>query len=196
MMVLVMELKLNNFLIGSFVPASKPKYLLEALEMALECNENCFMIYTGSPQSFARTDINEMKIKEFQKGCQENNINLNNIVVHAPYIINLCNNDPIKRKFTFDFLSKEVERVNKIGCKYLVIHPGNATNGISISEAIQNCANILNKINKINRNVVLCIETMSGKGTEIGKTFEEIKQIINLVENKSLVGVCIDTCHT
>jgi deoxyribonuclease-4 len=191
-----MELKLNNILIGSFVPASKPKYLLEALETALDCNENCFMIYTGSPQSFNRTNINEMKIKEFQEGCKENNISLNNVVVHAPYIINLCTNDAAKRKFTFDFLSKEVERANKIGCKYLVIHPGNATNGISVSEAIQNCAVILNKINQTNKHVVLCIETMSGKGAEIGKTFEEIKEIINLIENKSLIGVCIDTCHT
>jgi deoxyribonuclease-4 len=191
-----MELKLSNILIGSFVPSNKPKYLLQALETALDCDENCFMIYTGSPQSFNRTNINEMKIEEFQENCKKNNISLNNVVVHAPYIINLCTNDISKRKFTFDFLSTEVERVNKIGCKYLVVHPGNATNGISISEAIQNCADILNKINKINKNVVLCIETMSGKGTEIGKTFEEIKAIIDLIENKSLVGVCIDTCHT
>lgn len=191
-----MESKLNNFLIGSFVPTSKPKYLLEALDTAIDCKENCFMIYTGSPQSFIRTNINEMKINEFQKGCVENNINIDNVIVHAPYIINLATNEVSKRKFTLEFLTKEVDRVNKIGCKYLVVHPGNATNGITVLEAIQNCANILNEINKTNKNVVLCLETMSGKGTEIGKTFDELKQIITLVKNKALVGVCIDTCHT
>jgi deoxyribonuclease-4 len=189
--------KSNKLLIGSFVSMNKAdKYLLGSLKEALACDENCLMFYNGSPQTINRPNINEININEFQTKCNENNIKLVNIIVHSPYIINLATNEIAKKEFTFNILLNEVERTHKIGSKYIVVHPGNATNGMERSIAIKNVADMINKINKINKNVCLCLETMSGKGNEIGVTFSELKQIILLVDNKELIGICLDTCHT
>jgi deoxyribonuclease-4 len=184
----------NKLLLGCFVPMSGPNYLIDTINMALECGANCFMFYTGSPQTTMRTQIKNMNVEQFHKLCIQNNITKNNIVVHAPYIINLATSDTQKQKFAKNFLQNEIDRVNQIGAKYLVVHPGNATNNISIDEAITNCANLINSLDC--KDVILCIETMSGKGTEIGKTFLEVKDIINLIKNKKSIGVCLDTCHT
>ncbi|GMO13876.1 MAG: deoxyribonuclease IV [Mycoplasmoidaceae bacterium] len=192
-----MDTNSNKLLIGSFVSSASPKYLLESIDIAMACGENCFMIYTGSPQSFLRTDIQKMNVKEFKEKCKLNNITLSNVIVHVPYIINLASNEKDKQEFAYNFLLNEIKRVSEIGCKYLVVHPGNATNNITIDEAIENCARIINKLisNKEN-DVVICLETMSGKGTEIGKSFQEINQIISLIKSKNFIGVCLDTCHT
>jgi deoxyribonuclease-4 len=191
-----MGLKLNKLLLGSHVSFSKPSYLLGSLQIALDCEENCFMINIGSPQSTYKPNINDIKISEFKEACARNNIRLENVVVHAPYIINPSSNEKHKQDFAISILKQEVKFVEAIGCKYIVLHPGNAVNGMTRDIAIRNSTFVINEVNKHSKNAVICIETMSGKGTEIGITFEEIKQIIKLVENKSLIGVCFDTCHT
>ncbi|MDR2636690.1 MAG: deoxyribonuclease IV [Mycoplasmataceae bacterium] len=188
-----MESKLNKNLIGSFVPTGKPEYLVESIKTAIECNENCFMFYTGSPQSVIRTPIKNMHVDEFKTICSSYDIDMKNIVVHAPYIINLSSSESTKLKFSKDFLQKEIDRVSEIGCNLLVIHPGNATNNISVENAIKNTANLINSLNL--RDVSLCIETMSGKGTEICKNFIEVKTLLDLIKNKKQIGVCFDTCH-
>lgn len=176
--------------LGCHVSMSGPDYLVGSLKEAISQEANCFMVYTGSPQSIARSPLDKLLIPEFKKALEQHHINIDDVIIHAPYIINLANPDPKKRKFALRFFQQELDRVKAIGAKYLVLHPGSNENkeqGIKlIAEALN-----LSKNNKI----VICLETMSGKGNEIGADFEELKQIIDLVKNKSLVGVCLDTCH-
>jgi deoxyribonuclease-4 len=173
---------------------SKPDYLLGSVKEALSYGSTCFMFYTGAPQSTLRAPLSTLHIKEYQELLKQNNIDINNLVVHAPYIINIGTTNHAKHAVATSILKTEVYRTKECGCQYLVLHPGSATDG-SREEAIKQIAIGINEINKINKDVVICLETMSGKGTEIGKSFEELSSIIKLVENKKLVGVCLDTCH-
>ena len=185
----------DHFLIGCHIPMSKPNYLVGSLELAQKYNANCFMIYTGSPQTSIRINLEGLKVEEFHSKLKKTNISSENIIVHAPYILNLCTNALEKINFNLNFIQSELIRSAKIGSKYFVIHPGNSLN-FSIEESISNVGIFLNRLFSIDKSqVVVCLETMSGKGSEIGKSFEEISSIINLVKDKKRIGVCLDTCH-
>ena len=123
---------------------------------------------------------------------KENNIDLEKIIVHAPYIVNLANFNNFD--FSVSFLINEVERCSTLGVKYLVLHPGSAVN-CSREEAINNISKGLNLILDNEYDVTILLETMAGKGNEIGRSFEELKSIIDKVKFKDKIGVCIDTCH-
>ncbi len=169
-----------------------PSFLLKSLEQALSYDSTAFMIYTGPPQSSRRTDIELLKIDEFKEGCSKNNIELSSVVVHAPYIINLASSNTEKHDISVNILLNEVGRCEKIGSKYLVVHPGSNEN---TCEGINQIAKAINACNKLSNKVVICLETMSGKGNEIGINFEQLNQIIQKIECKESVGVCLDTCH-
>ena len=181
-------------IIGSHVSFNKQSQLLGSLEEALSYGANTFMFYTGAPQNTVRYEISgELTNKAINK-MKENNIDINNIIVHAPYIVNLANNkEDSKYDFSINFLKQEVKRCQSIGIKYMVLHPGSHV-GLGVDIAIQNIINGLNIILKDSKTTIL-LETMAGKGTEVGKTFEEIKKIISGIEYKDKIGVCLDTCH-
>lgn len=183
--------------IGSHVSMSGDDMLLGSVKEAISYNANSFMIYTGAPQNTRRRPIDELKIKEAHELMEEHGLSLDNVVVHAPYIINLGNPDPEKRAFAVNFLTDEVKRTHAMGIKQIVLHPGNATGG-NREEAINWIAEGLNEIinNTKGMDVKIALETMAGKGTEVGRTFEEIRQLIDLVQDKNRMGVCFDTCHT
>lgn len=176
--------------LGCHVSMSGPDYLVGSLKEAISQEANCFMVYTGSPQSIARSPLDKLLIPEFKKELEKEHIGIDDVIIHAPYIINLANPDPKKRKFALSFFQQELDRVKVIGAKYLVLHPGSNENK---EQGIRLIAEALNLVK--NNEIVICLETMSGKGNEIGADFKELKQIIDLVKNKSLVGVCLDTCH-
>ena len=123
---------------------------------------------------------------------KDNGIELANIIVHAPYIVNLANSKNFD--FSVSFLINEVERCSMLGCKYLVLHPGSSV-GLMKDIAIKNIIDGLNLILNNNYNVTILLETMAGKGSEIGSSFEEINTIITGVKFKDKIGVCLDTCH-
>ncbi len=183
--------------IGSHVSMSGDDMFLGSVKEAISYNANSFMIYTGAPQNTRRRPIDELKIKEAHELMEEHGLSLDNVVVHAPYIINLGNPDPEKRAFAVNFLTDEVKRTHAMGIKQMVLHPGNATGG-NREEAINWIAEGLNEIinNTKGMDVKIALETMAGKGTEVGRTFEEIRQLIDLVQDKDRMGVCFDTCHT
>jgi deoxyribonuclease-4 len=183
---------MNKILIGCHASMSKPNYLVGSVNESLSYGANTFMIYTGAPQNSIRTPINNLKIKEFHEILKNNDISINNVIVHAPYIINIGSDNKNLFNHSLQILKEEINRTNSIGCKYLIIHPGNAIN-IDKQKAIENIAQAINSIN--NTNVVICLETMAGKGNEVGSSFREIKSIIDLIKNKSNIGVCLDTCH-
>ena len=180
--------------IGSHVGFTKDKQLLGSLEEALSYGANTFMFYTGAPQNTARYPINDGLTLEALELMKKNNIDYSKVIVHAPYIINLANDsDPDKFKFSVNFLIQEVERCDLLGIKYMVLHPGSHV-GLGEKTGLHNIIRGLNQIlDKGKCNILL--ETMAGKGTELGRTIDEIKEIIDGVENKDRIGVCLDTCH-
>ena len=181
-----------SLIIGSHVSYKNDTGLLGSVEEALSYGANTFMFYTGAPQNTRRGVINDELTYKGYKLMKENNIALENVIVHAPYIINLCNDKNFD--FSVSFLKQEVIRCEELGMTKLVLHPG-ASVGLERSHAIANIIKGLNIILDDNHNVIICLETMAGKGTEVGKTFEELKFIIDNIKNKSKIGICLDTCH-
>lgn len=180
--------------IGSHVSFKKDTGLIGSLKEALSYGSTTFMFYTGAPQNTARYPIDDEKTKQAEEMMNQAGIEKEKIIVHAPYIVNLANRkDDDKYEFSIRFLKEEVARCEQLGMKYLVLHPGSHV-GCGIEEGIQNIVEALNRILKTT-NVTILLETMAGKGSEIGSTFEEIHKIIEGVEAKENIGVCLDTCH-
>ena len=181
-------------IIGSHVSFKSDSGLLGSVKETLSYGANAFMFYTGAPQNTQRNSIDDMQTYEGLKLMKENGINLENVIVHAPYIINLANNKEItKWEFTCNFLRQEINRCNQLGVKYMVMHPG-ASVGLDREYAINNIIKGLNNVLIDDDNIVILLETMALKGTEIG-SLEDIKTIIDGVNNKKNIGVCLDTCH-
>lgn len=181
-------------IIGSHV-SFKSNQLVGSVKEALSYGANTFMFYTGAPQNTIRKGIDEDLKLEALKLMKENNIDIENVVCHAPYIVNLANGtDRSKYEFSINFLKQELKRCEMLGVKYMVLHPGSSV-GLERGEAIDNIITGLREIiNKDNKCMVL-LETMAGKGTEVGCTLEEIKTIIEAVKEEGAIGVCLDTCH-
>lgn len=181
--------------IGSHVGLSAPDYLLGSVKEALSYDANTFMFYTGAPQNTRRKEISELKVDEAKALMKETNIDVSKIVVHAPYIINLANTTkPETFELATSFLKKEIDRVSEIGASYLVLHPGSHVNA-GVDKGLEQIVKGLNMVLEKDSNVFICLETMSGKGSELGKNFEEIKYIIDNVTHNHLLKVCLDTCH-
>ena len=182
-------------IIGSHVGFKKDTQLLGSLKEALSYDANTFMFYTGAPQNTARNKIEDGLTLQALTLMKEKNIDLEKVVVHAPYIINLCNEE--KFEFSVNFLTEEVNRVNQLGVKYMVLHPGSHV-GLGTDKGIENIIKGLNMVLtnvKDTNNVIILLETMAGKGSEVGISIEEIKQIIEGIDDKKHIGVCLDTCH-
>lgn len=181
--------------IGSHVGMKAPKYMLGSVEEALSYNANALMLYTGAPQNTRRKATSEMKIAEAHELLKANDIPLENVIVHAPYIINLANTlKPETYEIAVEFLRTEINRSMAMGAKYIVLHPGSHVNA-GVEAGIESIIKGLNTVLKETDEVIICLETMAGKGSECGRTFEELKQIIDGVELKEKMGVCMDTCH-
>lgn len=181
--------------IGSHVSMSGKKMLLQSVETTLENGANAMMIYTGAPQNTKRKPIEELRIDEAKKLLEENDIKMENVIIHAPYIINLANTiKPATFEIAVDFLKVEIERTEAIGAKYIVLHPG-AHVKEGVDKGLKQIVRGLDLVLTENQEAIICLETMAGKGTELGRTFEEIAYIINNVKYPEKLGVCLDTCH-
>jgi deoxyribonuclease-4 len=182
-------------IIGSHVSLKADDYFLGSVKEALSYGSNALMIYTGAPQNTIRRSVSSLMIQEGRQALEDAQIPIEHVIVHAPYIINLGNT---KSADTFElatsFLSKEIERVKAFGAKVIVLHPG-AHVGAGPEAGIASIIQGLNMVLKGVEGVTIALETMAGKGSECGRTFEEIKAIIDGVENKACISVCLDTCH-
>lgn len=182
-------------IIGSHVNYNSKDQLLGSLEQALSYDANTFMFYTGAPQNTIRSKIDESLINKAKEKMESCGILLQNIIVHAPYIINLANSkDESKYNFSISFLKEEIKRCEQIGIKYLVLHPGSHV-GLGVEEGINSIIFALNKALENDTSVIVLLETMAGKGSEIGSNLDEIKKIIDGVNDKTKIGICLDTCH-
>lgn len=186
---------MGKLIIGSHVSFTKDEGLLGSVKEALSYNENTFMFYTGAPQNTIRGKIDQTKTEEAKKLMQENNIDINNVIIHAPYIVNLANDkDQDKYNFAINFLKNELERAQTLGIKKIVLHPGSHV-GLGEEKGLNNIIDALNIILTEKEGPIICLETMAGKGTELGKTFEQLKTIIDGINTQERIGVCLDTCH-
>ena len=181
-----------ELIIGSHVSFKKDSQMLGSVKETLGYNANTFMFYTGAPQNTARIPIDQELTNKAKELMKENNIDIKNVVVHAPYIINLANSNNFD--FNVRFLKEEISRVESLGVDKLVLHPGSHV-GLGVEVGIQNIIDSLNTALTENNKIIICLETMAGKGSEVGKSFEEIKAIIDGVKFKDKIGVCMDTCH-
>lgn len=179
--------------IGSHVSCS-PKGLLSAVNEANEYGSNSFMIYTGAPQNTRRKPIEDLYPIEGKLAMEANGIG--EIVVHAPYIINLGSYKDNTYRLAVDFLKEEIRRTHAFGVKHIVLHPGAFTDK-DAEYGIQRIADGLNEVlgGTAETEVHIALETMAGKGTEMGRSFEEIASIIEKVVHNERLSICLDTCH-
>lgn len=187
---------MSDIILGAHVSLSSPDFFLGSVKEALSYGANTLMFYTGAPQNTLRRPTYELFIKEGQQLLKESGIDLNKVVVHAPYIINLAN---ATNAATFDlavsFLKEELRRVSDFGVKILVLHPGSHVgNGeeVGLNQIIKGLNLVLDEDVS---DVIIALETMAGKGSELGRTFEELATIIQGVTKSNRLGVCLDTCH-
>ena len=179
--------------IGSHVGMSGKEMLLGSAKEAKSYGANVFMIYTGAPQNTRRKEISELKIQEAWDYMKQQD--LQEIIVHAPYIINLANTvKPETYEIAEQFLAMELERTEAIGSKVLVLHPG-AHVGAGVEEGTRQIIHGLNQVFEKDSEVCIALETMAGKGSEIGRNFEELAKIYDGVRHNERLRVCFDTCH-
>ncbi len=179
--------------LGSHVSMSGKKMLLGSSEEAASYGANTFMIYTGAPQNTRRKPIEELNIENGTLHMEEHGID--DIIVHAPYIINIANTiKPATFELGVRFLQSEIERTEVLGAKQIVLHPG-AHVGAGVDKGIEKIIEGLNETLKKDQTVQIALETMAGKGTEIGRSFDEIAKIIDGVTHNEKLSVCLDTCH-
>jgi deoxyribonuclease-4 len=183
-----------TLLIGSHVSMKGKEMLLGSAKEAAGYGENVMMVYTGAPQNTRRKPIDELNIDAGQAYMKAHGIE--QVVVHAPYVVNLGNTiKPENFPFAVDFLREEVKRAQALGATQIVLHPG-AHVGAGPDAAIAQIATGLNEIITPDQTVKIALETMAGKGTEVGITFEQLAQIIEQVDDNDKLSVCFDTCHT
>ena len=184
-----------SLIIGSHVSFNNKEQLLGSVKEAISYNANTFMIYTGSTQSTSRSELRDECTYEAYKLMLENNIDSNNIIVHAPYIINLANRkDEDKYIFYCDFLANELNRCKKLGLNKIVLHPGSATT-CTKEDGIKNIIDGINYVYNKTTDTMILLEFMAGKGTEVGTSIDELKRIIEGINDNDRIGVCLDTCH-
>lgn len=179
--------------LGSHVSMSGKKMLLGSSEDAASYGANTFMIYTGAPQNTRRRPIEELNIEAGQSHMKEHG--MSDIIVHAPYIINIANTTkPATFELGVEFLTSEIERTESLGAKQIVLHPG-AHVGAGVEKGTARIIEGLNEVLQKDQTVNIALETMAGKGTEIGRSFDEIARIIDGVHYNEKLTVCLDTCH-
>ena len=182
-------------ILGCHVQMKAPLFVEGSVKEALSYGANALMLYTGAPQNTRRRPTSELHIEEAKALMQANDLPMDRMIVHAPYIINPANSvKPEVAELAEEFLQKELQRTHAIGARYLVLHPGSYTT-TDPATGIRTIIANLNRIQDYPEDVTICLETMAGKGSEVGRTFEEMAEILEGLDHPEHFGVCLDTCH-
>lgn len=180
--------------LGSHVGMSGKEMFLGSVKEALSYGANTFMVYTGAPQNTRRKEISELNIEAGLALAREHGIN--EFIIHAPYIINLGNTEKAETfQLAVEFLAKEIERSVAMQATTIVLHPGSHV-GAGEAAGISQIVKGLNEVLTPDMPITVALETMAGKGSELGKTFEELAAIYDGVVHNNKLRVCFDTCHT
>ena len=181
--------------IGSHVSMSGKEMLLGSAKEAVSYGANTFMFYTGAPQNTARKPVSQLRVEEAKEYMKEHHISIDDVVVHAPYIINLANTvKPETYELAVRFLKEEIARCEEMGISRLVLHPGSHVKA-GDEAGLKQIVKGLNEVLREDQKVHIALETMAGKGSEMGRTFDQIQYMIENTKYASLLGVCLDTCH-
>ncbi|ODR44693.1 deoxyribonuclease IV [Eisenbergiella tayi] len=179
--------------IGSHVKMGGKDMLLGSAKEAVSYGANTFMVYTGAPQNTKRKAISELNIDAAWEYMKQNGIE--DFVIHAPYIINLGNSvNPETYSLAVDFLALELERTIAMGSRVLILHPG-AHVGTGAETGLRQIIQGLNAVLTADTPCYIALETMAGKGSEIGRSFEELAAIYDGVKYNDKLRICFDTCH-
>lgn len=182
-------------ILGCHVQMKAPDYVEGSVKEALSYGANALMLYTGAPQNTRRNPVDKLHIAEAKQLMQENGLDMKNLIVHAPYIINPANSvKPEVAELAKEFLESELERTAAIGASYLILHPGSYTT-TDMETGIRTIVERLNSVDHYPEDVIVCLETMAGKGSEVGWQFEQLAEILERVDHPEHFGVCLDTCH-
>ena len=176
--------------IGCHLSSSKG-YLAMGKE-AVKIGANTFQFFTRNPRGSKAKEIDEKDVAEFRRFAEENGIRV--ILAHAPYTLNACSKDVHTREFALQTMEDDLRRMEYVPGNYYNFHPGSHT-GQGAEEGIRQIAELLNAILKPEQTTTVLLETMAGKGTEVGRSFEELRGILDRVELSDHMGVCLDTCH-
>ena len=183
-------------IIGSHVSMSAPDFVLGSVREALSYGANALMLYTGAPQNTRRKPVEELRCAEAAKALAEAGIPMSSMIIHAPYVINPANSAKAEvMKLARTFLIEETHRTAAIGASYLVLHPGSFTS-TDLETGIATAIKQLNEIEpELAGGVTICLETMAGKGSEIGYTLQQLAELKAGLNNTERYGICLDTCH-
>lgn len=176
--------------IGSHLSSSKG--FLHMGKEAVSIGANTFQFFTRNPRGSKAKEIEEKDVAEFRRFAEENGIRV--ILAHAPYTLNACSKDVHTREFALQTMEDDLRRMEYVPGNYYNFHPGSHT-GQGAEEGIRQIAELLNAILKPEQTTTVLLETMAGKGTEVGRSFEELRGILDRVELSDHMGVCLDTCH-
>lgn len=186
----------NNILIGAHLSYKKDSQILGTIKDAIEIGANSGAFYISNSRSYLKYEQNIKLIKEAKILAEKKCIKLENFIVHAPLVGNIANIDINSKihEMTIDSYFKDLKAMEKIGIKFFNFHPGSAPNK---NLGIKRIANGINELleRTPNDKTILLLETMMKKGNYIGSNFEELSEILNLVQNKDRIGICMDTCH-
>ncbi len=171
---------------------SVSKGFAKMAEEALSINADTLQFFSRNPRGSKAKDIDEKDVEKFLKICKEHNFG--KIIAHAPYTLNPCSKDEKVREFALETMSEDLKRLEILGGVFYNFHPGSHV-GQGSDEGIRLITETINKAAKKEYSTTILLETMAGKGTEIGRNFEELKKIIDGVEEGIKIGVCMDTCH-
>ena len=187
---------MDKLLIGSHVSMASPRYYLGSVEEAITYGSTTFMFYTGAPQNAFRSPLEKLKIEEGRALLREHGFDEDKIVVHAPYIINIANQlNENNYEMAKSVLLNEVKRTAGFGCKILVLHPGSHVN-TGVENGVDSIVKALNWVlSQDGTDVKIALETMAGKGSEMGTSFEQMQEIISKTDYPERIGICLDTCH-
>ena len=187
---------MDDLLIGSHVSMSAPKYYLGSVEEAISYGSTTFMFYTGAPQNSFRSPLEKLRIDEGRKLVKEYGFDESKIVVHAPYIINIANKlNEANYNMAKSVLLNEVKRTAGFGCRLLVLHPGSHVN-TGVENGVDSIVKALDWVlSQDGTDVQIALETMAGKGSEMGTSFEQMQEIISKCKYPDRLGICLDTCH-
>lgn len=171
---------------------SVSKGFAKMAEEALSINADTLQFFSRNPRGSKAKDIDEKDAEKFLKICKEHNFG--KIIAHAPYTLNPCSKDEKVREFALQTMADDLKRLEILGGVFYNFHPGSHV-GQGIEVGIQKIAEVLNAVLTKEQTTTVLLETMSGKGSEVGSRFEELRAIMDLVEKKDKLGVCLDTCH-
>ena len=178
------------FTIGSHISIAKG--FKKAAQISVDIGANTFQFFSRNPRGGNAKEFNEKDMAAFQKIREENNFG--KLLAHAPYTMNLAAANEDTYEFAKMIIREDVKRMDSIGVEYICFHPGSHV-GSGVEEGTRKIIEGLNQAITGDENITVLLETMSGKGTEIGRSFEEIRAIIDGVKHNERMGVCMDTCH-